>query len=86
MSTILGEHRLPDVPLSEVRELVEKITEFARMIKRKLRGHDVAYQCALTGWVPQILQYLELGVQKKDEKVSALNTQSLPHENDEVAG
>ena len=75
MLTVLGKNSLPEIPLSEVKELVEKITDFTREIEHQLHQRDVGYRCSLTGWVPQVLSYLELGVEKKDEKLSKLRAQ-----------
>jgi hypothetical protein len=72
MLTVLGTNRLPDIPLSEVKELVEKITDFTREIEHQLHQCDVSYSCSLTGWVPQVLSYLELGIERKDQKLNQL--------------
>jgi AbiU2 len=67
MPTAFGACDLPDISLVEAKELIEGITGFTREIEHGLRMREVSYSPAITGWIPQVLSYLELGVKKKDE-------------------
>jgi len=67
MATVLGSNTLPDIPFTEIKVLVDGITGFAREVTHQLYHFDQGFGCSMTGWVPQVLDYLKLGVQKKDE-------------------
>ncbi len=67
MATTLGANTLPTVPFTEIKELVEGITGFAREITHQLYHYDQSFHCSQTGWVPQVLRYLKLGIEKTDE-------------------
>jgi hypothetical protein len=67
MATALGSNTLPDIPFTEIKELVDGITGFVREINHQLYHHDTSFRCSITGWVPQVLDYLKLGIEKKDE-------------------
>ena len=67
MPTALGSNTLPDVPFTEIKELVDGITGFVREINHQLYHHDTSFRCSITGWVPQVLDYLKMGIEKKDE-------------------
>lgn len=69
MEVALGLKRLPDVPTADVKELVRQISGFAREIEHKLNNRDVSFGCSLTQWVPQVLRYLKLGIERMDEKM-----------------
>jgi hypothetical protein len=67
MATTLGNNTLPTVPFTEIKELVDGITSFAREITHQVLHFDQSFRCSITGWVPQVLRYLKLGVEKTDE-------------------
>lgn len=68
VSVQLGVERLPDVPISDVRDLVAGISRFVHDIDLQLNKVGQGYHVAIHGWVPQVLAYLRRGVEKTDEK------------------
>ena len=67
MPTVLGQEPLPDIPYSEVKNLVSGISEFVREIDHRLNQVDVNYEISVSKWVPQVLRYLEEGVRRIDQ-------------------
>jgi hypothetical protein len=45
--TALGKSSLPDLPFSEIQQLVEDISDFAREIDHRLNQTDVCYRVSL---------------------------------------
>lgn len=80
MATVLGTNTLPDIPFAEIKTLVDEITAFVREMEHRLNHRDISYQCSITGWVPQVLKYLTLGIQKKDEALRTLSDRIRPVE------
>ena len=72
LGTISGKTKLPDVPLADFETLVNGITGFVREIQHRLYQRDVSYRCSVTGWVPQVLEYLRRGVAQKDEELKTM--------------
>jgi AbiU2 len=66
MPTVMAEESLPDIPHSEVKVLVSDISEFVREIDHLLNHVDVNYRVSVSQWVPQVMRYLETGIQKTD--------------------
>ena len=80
LATVLGTNVLPDIPFSEIKTLVDGITAFVREIEHRLNHRDISYRCSLTGWVPQVLKYLALGIQKRDDQLKSLSIRVSPTE------
>lgn len=72
MATALGHQSLPDVPISEIRELIVGISVFVKTIDHQLNSVDVSYSIGLSQWVPQVLKYLRAGIEKVDADKKAL--------------
>lgn len=67
LPTSLGKKALPQIPFSQIKDLVSGITEIARQIDHQLNNVDVSYDVAIGDWVPKVLGYLRAGVQKRNE-------------------
>jgi hypothetical protein len=66
MPTLMAKGSLPDVPHSEVKDLVSDISEFVREIDHLLNQVHVGYRVSVSQWVPQVMRHLEAGIQKID--------------------
>jgi hypothetical protein len=75
--TALGEHKLPEVLISEVKQLVGGINAFARAVNIEAHHHDIDFQLSPTGWGLQVLSYLKLGIEKKNDQLRAKYPQAL---------
>lgn len=69
-----GLRTLPDVPFAEIKNLVELITSFVSRITHEDQGFEIGFMPPITHWVPTVLQYLKLGIEKKDERLNALRS------------
>ena len=67
LHTALAVTKLPNVAISDVAEIVSGISEFAREINLKIHGYDQSYTVGISQWAPQVLTYLQHGIQKRDE-------------------
>jgi hypothetical protein len=67
LKTALGVSILPEVTYKEIGQLVDSITAFSRQIQHHVYQRDIGYHCSQTGWTPQVIKYLQLGVEKRDE-------------------
>jgi len=71
---VTGLRNLPDVPFADIKKLVMMIASFVSRITLEDQGFEVGFVPPVTHWVPTVLQYLKLGIQKKDEKLNVLRS------------
>lgn len=69
---------LPDVPIADIKKLVEMIKNFVSQFTLEDQGFEVDFDAPVTHWVPTVLSYLSRGIEKKDEELSDLRAQIGP--------
>lgn len=65
LPTLLDEKTIPDIPNKDIETLVEGISNFARRLESHVFERDQSYEVHIAGWVPQLIRYLRLGIDKK---------------------
>jgi hypothetical protein len=75
MNTALRIDTLPDVPFADIKDIVERISQFAREINHRIHEYDQSYKVSIVQWTPQIMDYLRHGIERKDEQLNAYRNQ-----------
>ena len=71
LNVALQVNALPEVPFADIKKLVCDISEFAREINCQIHGYDQSYWVGIVEWVPQVMNYLKLGIEQKDKRTGA---------------
>jgi hypothetical protein len=70
MAIALEVNTLPEVPFSDIKDIITSISEFAREINIEIYQYDVSYQIGTSHWVPQVIDYLKRGIEQKEIQTS----------------
>jgi len=76
MNTALRIELLPEVPFADIKDLVDKISEFAREINHRLHEYDQSYEVSIVQWTPQVMDYLRHGIEWKEAQLNAYKTKT----------
>jgi hypothetical protein len=65
LPTAFNDQNIPGIPNKDIQTLVEGIVEFARRLENHVFKRDQSYEVSISGWVPQLIRYLRLGIERK---------------------